>query len=142
MSCRRLRLLVAGRIRTASGHADKSAFHWVSVIRLPDFITPDDFVWAVLTAEKKKKLDCSKAEFLTIDEGLCVQIMHHGAFDDEPASVALMDTFLAENGLYKRLYRCAPAPRDSPAMPVRSRRKKWKTVIRHPIKKSVKEHTP
>lgn len=93
-------------------YADKSAFHWVSVIRLPDFITPDDFAWAVQTAEKKKKLDCSKAEFLTIDEGLCVQIMHHGAFDDEPASV---DGHVSRRKrLYKRLYRRAPAPRDLP----------------------------
>lgn len=123
-------------------YADKSAFHWVSVIRLPDFITPDDFAWAVQTAEKKKKLDCSKAEFLTIDEGLCVQIMHHGAFDDEPASVALMDTFLAENGyindftaarLHHEIY-LSDARKVAP--------EKWKTVIRHPIKKSVKEHTP
>ena len=123
-------------------YADKSAFHWVSVIRLPDFITPDDFAWAVQTAEKKKKLDCSKAEFLTIDEGLCVQIMHHGAFDDEPASVALMNTFLAENGyindftaarLHHEIY-LSDARKVAP--------EKWKTVIRHPIKKSVKEHTP
>ena len=117
-------------------YADKSAFHWISVIRLPDFITPDDFAWAVQTAEKKKKLDCSKAEFLTIDEGLCVQIMHHGAFDDEPASVALMDTFLAENGyindftaarLHHEIY-LSDARKVAP--------EKWKTVIRHPIKEA------
>ena len=60
-------------------YSDKSSFNWISVIRLPDFITKDDFNWAVETASKKKKLDCSSAEFLTIDEGLCVQIMHHGS---------------------------------------------------------------
>ena len=53
-------------------YSDKSAFCWISVIRLPDFITEKDFSWAVETASKKKKLDCSAAEFLTIDEGLCV----------------------------------------------------------------------
>ena len=74
-------------------YTDKSAFNWISVIRLPDFITKEDFEWAVDTAAKKKKLDCSSAEFLTIDEGLCVQIMHLGAFDDEPATVALMDAY-------------------------------------------------
>ena len=71
--------------------SDKSTFNWISVIRLPDFITKADFEWAVEAAAKKKKLDCSSAEFMTIDEGLCVQIMHCGPFDDEPATVALMD---------------------------------------------------
>ncbi len=68
------------------------------MIRLPDFITNKDFDWAVETATKKKKLDCSSAEFITIEEGLCVQIMHFGAFDDEPATVEMMDTYLQENG--------------------------------------------
>ena len=79
-------------------YANKSAFHWISVIRLPDFITKADFDWAVETVAKKKKLDCSAAEYLTIDEGLCVQIMHLGPFDDEPATVALMDAYLEQNG--------------------------------------------
>lgn len=79
-------------------YTDKSAFHWISVIRLPDFVTQKDFEWAVAAAAKKKKLDCSSAEFMTIDEGLCVQIMHLGPFDDEPATVALMDEYLARNG--------------------------------------------
>ena len=61
-------------------YSDKSAFCWISVIRLPDFITKKDFDWAVDTAARKKKLDCSIAEFLTVDEGLCVQIMHNGSF--------------------------------------------------------------
>ena len=74
-------------------YANKSAFNWISVIRLPDFVTKADFDWAVETATKKKKLDCFSAEFLTIDEGLCVQIMHLGPFDDEPATVALMDAY-------------------------------------------------
>ena len=74
-------------------YTNKSAFSWISVIRLPDFISKADFDWAVETATKKKKLDCSLAEYLTIDEGLCVQIMHIGSFDNEPATVAL-----AKNG--------------------------------------------
>ena len=75
-------------------YRDKSTFNWISVIRLPDFVSKEDFEWAVDTATKKKKIDCSSAEFLTVDEGLCVQIMHYGPFDDEPATVALMDEFL------------------------------------------------
>lgn len=116
-------------------YTDKSAFNWISVIRLPDFISEEDFAWAVETATKKKKLDCSAAEFLTLEEGLCVQIMHLGSFDDEPATVALMDSYLAENGyvndftdtrLHHEIYM-------SDARKVAS--EKWKTVIRHPIKK-------
>lgn len=116
-------------------YSDKNSFNWISVIRLPDFITKNDFNWAVETATKKKKLDCSVAEFLTVDEGLCVQIMHIGSFDDEPATVALMDSFLKENGysndfsktrLHHEIY-MSDARKVVP--------EKWKTVIRHPIKK-------
>lgn len=116
-------------------YANKSAFNWLSVIRLPDFVTKADFDWAVATATKKKGLDCSAAEFLTIDEGLCVQIMHHGAFDDEPSTIALMDAFLAQNSYvndmnddrrHHEIY-LSDARKVSP--------EKWKTVIRHPIKR-------
>lgn len=115
---------------------DKSRFHWISVIRLPDFVTPKDVAWAVETAAKKKKLDCSSAEFMTIDEGLCVQIMHLGAFDEEPATVARMDAYLEQNGyvndlnqdrLHHEIY-LSDARKTAP--------EKWKTVIRHPIRKA------
>lgn len=117
-------------------NADKAAFNWISVIRLPEFITKKDFEWAVETASEKKKLDCSSAEFLTVDEGLCVQIMHIGAFDDEPQTVALMDEYIAQNGyenditesrLHHEIY-LSDARKVAP--------EKWKTVIRHPIKRS------
>ena len=78
-------------------YTDKSAFNWISVIRLPDFITKADFDWAVETATKKKKLDCSSAEFMTIEEGLCVQIMHLGAFDDEPTTCLLYTSDAADD---------------------------------------------
>lgn len=117
-------------------YSNKDMFNWISVIRLPDFISKADFDWAVETATKKKKLDCSSAEFLIIDEGLCVQIMHLGAFDDEPKTVALMDSYLEANGyendltdtrLHHEIYL-------SDAQKVAS--EKWKTVIRHPIKRA------
>ncbi|MFR8416570.1 MAG: GyrI-like domain-containing protein [Hominilimicola sp.] len=117
-------------------YADKAAFNWISVIRLPEFITQKDFDWAVETASEKKKLDCSSAEFLTVDEGLCVQIMHIGAFDDEPQTVTLMDEYIAQNGyenditesrLHHEIY-LSDARKVAP--------EKWKTVIRHPIKRS------
>ena len=116
-------------------YSNKSAFYWISVIRLPDFVTKEDLAWAVETASRKKKMDCSSAEFLTVEEGLCVQIMHLGAFDDEPATVAVMDAYLEQNGyandfsenrLHHEIY-MSDARRVAP--------EKWKTVIRHPIKK-------
>jgi len=115
-------------------YRDKSTFNWISVIRLPDFITVDDFNWAKETAAKKKKLDCSAVEFLTIDEGLCVQMMHIGSFDDEPKSVKLMDEYLDANGylndfsegrLHHEIYLSDPR---------KTALEKCKTVIRHPVK--------
>lgn len=117
-------------------YADKASFNWISVIRLPDFVTKKDFEWAVETAAKKKKLDCSSAEFLTVEEGLCVQIMHFGPFDNEPKTVERMDAYLAQNGyvtdinanrLHHEIY-MSDARKVAP--------EKWKTVIRHPIKKA------
>ena len=115
-------------------YGDKSTFHWISVIRLPEFVTKKDFDWAVEEAARKKKLDCSLAEFLTIEEGLCVQIMHIGPFDHEPSTVALMDQYIAENGyandmnetrLHHEIY-LSDARKAAP--------EKWKTIIRHPIR--------
>lgn len=117
-------------------YTNKASFHWISVIRLPDFVTQEDFDWAVAEATRKKKLDCSIAEFLTIDEGECVQIMHIGPYDDEPATVAVMDRYLAANGyendfsltrMHHEIY-LSDARKIAP--------EKWKTVIRHPIKKA------
>lgn len=116
-------------------YGNKDTFNWISVIRLPDFVTRKDFEWAVETAAKKKKLDCSKAEFITIEEGLCVQMMHIGSFDNEPESVAIMDAFLEPQGyenditterLHHEIY-MSDARKVSP--------EKWKTVIRHPIRR-------
>ena len=116
-------------------YTDKSTFNWISVIRLPEFISKADFDWAVKIAEQKKKMDCSMAEFLTMEEGLCVQIMHIGPFDNEPATVELMDMYLAENGyendfskdrLHHEIY-LSDARKVNP--------EKWRTVIRHPIKR-------
>lgn len=116
-------------------YSAKEKFNWISVIRLPDFVRKEDFDWAVETATKKKKLDCSGAEFLRIEEGLCVQIMHTGSFDEEATSVALMDAYLEEHGyenditdvrLHHEIY-LSDARKVAP--------EKWRTVIRHPIRK-------
>lgn len=116
-------------------YGNKDTFHWISVIRLPDFVTKKDFEWAVQTASKKKQIDCGKAEFYTVEEGLCVQIMHHGPFDDEPATVDIMEAYIKELGyqndfsdtrFHHEIY-MSDARKVAP--------ENWKTVIRHPIKK-------
>jgi len=117
-------------------YGNKDAFNWISVIRLPDFVTENDFAWAVETASGKKKIDCSSVEFLTVEEGLCVQIMHLGSYDNEPETVSLLDNYLKENGyvnditdkrLHHEIYLSDPRKVDP---------EKMKTVIRHPIRKA------
>lgn len=117
-------------------YSDKGSMEWVSVIRLPDFITKKDFDWAKETASQKKKLDCASAEFLTIDEGLCVQIMHHGSYDDEPETVAVMDSFIAEQGFVNDINEVRQHHEIYLSDPRKSPPEKWKTVIRHPIRKA------
>lgn len=116
-------------------YAHKEAFQWISVIRLPDFVTKADFDWAIQEAARKKKTDFSKAEWLAYDEGLCVQCMHIGAYDNEPATVALMHAYMEQQGYVlditgKRLHHeiyLSDARKVAP--------EKLKTVIRHPIRK-------
>lgn len=116
-------------------YSKKDSFHWISVIRLPDFVTEKDFAWAAAEAERKKKMDCSSAEFYTAEEGLCVQTMHIGPFDEEPETIALMDAYIKAHGyendwsegrLHHEIYLSNPK-KTAP--------EKWRTVIRHPIKK-------
>ena len=114
----------------------KQDFKWISVIRLPDFITREDFEWAVGEAERKKNIDPSKIEFLEYDEGLCVQCMHIGPYDEEPATVELMHEFMESQGytlditdkrMHHEIY-LSDARKTAP--------EKLRTVIRHPIKKA------
>lgn len=115
--------------------AHKENFRWISVIRLPDFVTKKDFDWAVAEATRKKKVDFSKVEFLTMEEGLCVQCMHTGSYDSEPSTVQLMhknaqdqgyELDFSEKRLHHEIYLSDPR-KVAPD--------KNKTVIRHPIKK-------
>lgn len=116
-------------------YAHKENFRWISVIRLPDFVTREDLEWAKEEATKKKKMDFSKIEFFTYDEGLCVQCMHNGSYDDEPATVSLMHEHALQKGYVpditdKRLHHeiyLSDARKTAP--------EKLKTVIRHPIRK-------
>ncbi len=114
----------------------KEGFHWTAMIRLPDFITPAELDWAKAEAMRKQGLDCAGAEFFRYDEGLCVQCMHLGPYDDEPATIDAMTDFAAQEGyvtdltsgrLHHEIYlgdprKCAP--------------EKLKTVIRHPLRKA------
>lgn len=120
---------------TQIDYSRKDAFQWISVIRLPDFVSEKDFNWAKQQVKTKKGIDCSNAQFLTIEEGLCVQIMHIGSYDDEPDTITLMDKFIKENGyindfsntrMHHEIY-LSDARRVAP--------EKLKTVIRHPIRK-------
>ncbi len=118
-------------------YSDKSSFNWISAIRLPDFVAKEDIDWAKETATKKKKIDCSVATWMPFEEGLCVQMMHVGAFDDEPATVAVMDRFIQENGYANDLNDRRRHHEIYLSDPRKVAPEKWKTVIRHPIKKSV-----
>jgi len=113
----------------------KEDMQFISVIRLPDFVTQNDFKWAVEEATQKKKQDFSKVEFFTYDEGVCVQCMHIGSYDDEPATIHLMHKYAEENGyelditdtrLHHEIYLSDPR---------RCNINNLKTVVRHPIRK-------
>lgn len=116
-------------------YAHKENFEWISVIRLPDFVTKADFDWAVQEATAKKKLDFSPVEFLTVDEGLCVQCMHVGPYDAEPATVAAMDAFVQANGCANDLTDARRHHEIYLSDVRKTTPEKLKTVIRHPIKK-------
>ena len=117
-------------------YGKKDQLNWISVIRLPEFITKADLDWAIEEAGRKKALDCSAAEFLTIREGLCVQVMHVGAYDDEPATVARMDAFAREQGYIKDITQARLHHEIYLSDPRKVEAAKRKTVIRHPIKKA------
>ena len=115
-------------------YAHKNDFQWISVIRLPDFVTKADFDWAVAEATAKKKRDFSKAEFLTYEEGLCVQCMHLGSYDSEPATVQLMNDFAEAQGYQIAIDDVRRHHEIYLSDPRRTAPDKLKTVIRHPIK--------
>lgn len=115
-------------------YTHKEDFHWISLIRLPDFVSRDDFDWAITAAARKKKQDFSPVEFLTYEEGLCIQCMHLGAYEDEPVTLQAMEIFAASQGLvpdigpdrYHHEIYLSDARKVPPA--------KRKTVLRIPVK--------
>lgn len=116
-------------------YSNKDTFNWISTIRLPDFIKKQDFNWAVNQVVNKKHLDCSSVEFITIEEGLCVQIMHIGSYDNEPISVEIMDKFIKENGYINDISNTRLHHEIYISDPRKVEPSKMKTVIRHPIRK-------
>ncbi|MGF6990962.1 hypothetical protein M2145_001942 [Lachnospiraceae bacterium PF1-21] len=115
-------------------YTHKNDFQWISLIRLPDFITPADFDWAIGEATRKKKQDFSPVEFLSYHEGLCVQCMHIGAYDDEPKTVAKMTAFAEENGYTSDFTDTRYHHEIYLSDPRKGSIDKQRTVVRHPIK--------
>lgn len=115
-------------------YAHKENFSWVSMIRLPDFVTEQDFAWALEEASRKKNIDLSKVEFLTLHEGLCVQCMHMGSYDDEPATVIKMHEFMEREGYSLDISESRLHHEIYLSDPRKTAPEKLKTVIRHPIK--------
>lgn len=115
-------------------YAHKETFEWTSMIRLPEFVTPTDFDWAVQEATAKKKKDFSKVQFFPYEEGFCVQCMHLGAYDDEPETLHLMDAFAEEQG-YELDFGNRRHHEIYLSDPRKAAPEKCKTVLRHPIRK-------
>lgn len=116
-------------------YTHKDEFNFISLIRLPDFVTRADFDWAVAEASRKKKTDFSKAEFLTCDEGECVQCMHIGSYDEEPATIAAMHEYAKQNGYEPDITDVRYHHEIYLSDPGRCDVSKRKTVVRHPVRK-------
>lgn len=117
-------------------YSNKDSFNWISCIRVPDFVTPADFEWAVQQVGTKKGLDCSNVELLALEEGLCVQALHVGPYDDEPATVAAMIAFAQENGYVADFSDARMHHEVYLSDPRRAAPEKLRTIIRHPVRKA------
>ena len=113
----------------------KENFQFISVIRLPDFVTKEDFDWAIGEASKKKKTDFSAVEFFTYDEGECVQCMHIGPYDNEPETVAAMHAYMEQAGYTLDITDNRYHHEIYLSDPRKTAPEKLKTVVRHPIKR-------
>lgn len=115
-------------------YSHKENFNFISVIRLPDFVSKEDFDWAVKEATEKKNKDFSKVEFLTYDEGLCVQCMHIGTYDEEPKTIEMMESYAREQGYETDLSERRLHHEIYLSDPRRCKPERLRTVVRHPIK--------
>lgn len=113
----------------------KSELEWISCIRLPEFVTPEVFEWAKAEAQRKKKIDFSSVEMITVNEGLCVQCMHIGSYDDEPATIDEMRKFADSEGCAFDLAQDRHHHEIYLSDPRRTAPERLKTVIRIPVRK-------
>ena len=129
------RTLLTGSEMKDIDYSRKDDFCWISMIRLPEFVTREVFDWAVREATEKKKTVFSKAEFFTLHEGLCVQCMHTGSYDDEPETIQKIDAFLEEQGYETDFSGCRMHHEIYLSDPRRTAPEKLRTVIRLPIRR-------
>lgn len=115
-------------------YSHKEAFRWISMIRLPEFVTKEEFDWAIQEATQKKQSDFSKVEFFPYQEGLCVQCMHIGSYDNEPATIERMDQYAIGNGYTVDISDTRFHHEIYLSDPRRAAAEKLRTVIRHPVR--------
>ena len=118
-------------------YAHKENFEWISMIWLPDFVTKEEFDWAVNEATEKKQSDFSKVQFFPYKEGLCVQCMHIGIYDDEPETIQKMNSFIQQNGYVDDFSEMRLHHEIYLSDPRRTAPEKLRTVIRHPIRPAI-----
>lgn len=116
-------------------YAHKERFNWISMIRQPEFVTDEIFSWACLQVEKKKGLDTAPAKLTVFTEGLCVQCLHVGPFDDEPATVAKIDAFIEEKGLVNDISDTRHHHEIYLSDPRKCTPSKNRAILRHPVRK-------
>lgn len=118
-------------------YRNKSGFNWISIIRVPEFVTEEVFAWAKEEAQRKKGIDTSLAELITVSEGLCVQCLHIGSYNEEPATVAKMDRYLLEQGYENDISDLRRHHEIYLSDPRKVSPERMKTVIRHPVRPKI-----
>ena len=118
-------------------YRNKSGFNWISIIRVPEFVTEEVFAWAKEEAQRKKGIDTSLAELITVSEGLCVQCLHIGSYNEEPATVANMDRYLLEQGYENDISDLRRHHEIYLSDPRKVSPERMKTVIRHPVRPKI-----
>ncbi len=126
--------LESGKENFSSGN--KSKYCWLSVIRLPEFVDENVFTWACEEVSKKKKIDTTKAKFLKITEGLCVQCLHIGTYDDETKTLKMMNDFIETNNLQSDITEMRRHHEIYLSDPRKTDVSKLKTILRIPVKKT------
>ncbi len=108
---------------------------WTSLIRQPDFVTPEVFAWACDEVKAKKPdLPVEKARLEVFEEGLCVQIMHIGPYSTEPETMKKIEAFLVEQDLQDKVPTGEGKHHEIYLSdPRKAKPETMKTVLRHPV---------